>query len=67
MNRLKLTDKFKAINSALFVVIGIVIIVRSATMAAGLHIWLPLLVGISFIAFGIYRIRFVLNYVRGRQ
>ena len=67
MNRLKLTDKFKAINSVLFVVIGIVIIIRSAAMDVGIHIWLPLLVGISFIAFGIYRIRFVLTYLRGGQ
>jgi uncharacterized membrane protein HdeD (DUF308 family) len=67
MDRLKLTDKIKSINSVLFMVIGIIIIVRSAALAAGIHIWLPLLVGISFIAFGIYRIRFVLKYLRGRQ
>ena len=67
MNRLKRTDKFKAINSGLFVIVGIIIIVRSAGMSAGFHIWLPMLVGISFIAFGIYRIRFVLNYLRGKQ
>ncbi len=67
MNRLKPTDKIKAINSGLFVVIGIIIIIRSTNLSAGIHIWLPLLVGMSFIAFGIYRIRFVLRYLRGGQ
>jgi hypothetical protein len=67
MNRLKLTDKIKAINSGLFIVIGIIIIIRSTNLSAGIHIWFALLTGISFIAFGIYRIRFVLRYLRGGQ
>lgn len=67
MHKLKLTDKIKTINSGLFVVIGVIIIMRSSALSAGIHIWLPLLVGISFIAFGIYRIRFILKYLRGGQ
>ncbi len=67
MNRLTLTDKFKAVNSGLFVVIGIIILVRSLNLSAGMLVWLPLLVGVSFIAFGIYRLRFVLHYFRRGQ
>ncbi len=57
----------RAINSVLFVVFGIIIVLRSINLSAGIHIWFALLVGISFIAFGIYRIRFVLRYLRDRQ
>lgn len=66
-HRLKLTDKIKAANSGLFVAAGIVIIMRTAGLSAGIHAWFPLLVGISFIAFGAYRIRYVVKYLRGGQ
>ncbi|MCL4558242.1 MAG: hypothetical protein M1491_06385 [Deltaproteobacteria bacterium] len=67
MNRLKLTDKIRTINSGLFVLLGIIIVIRSIRLSAGIHLWLPVLVGASFIGFGIYRLGFVLRYLRGRQ
>ncbi len=67
MSKVTLTDKIKTVNSGLFVIIGVIILIRSLHLSAGLLVWLPLLVGISFIAFGIYRLRFVLNHFRSGQ
>lgn len=67
MHKLKLTDKIKTINSGLFILFGILIIIRSAGLTAGIRLWFPFLIGISFIGFGMYRIRFILKYLRGGQ
>ncbi|MGB9736159.1 MAG: hypothetical protein ACP5JP_08015 [bacterium] len=67
MKRLSLTDKIKAMNSGLFIVIGVIIVIRTVDLMTDLYALFPLLVGISFIGFGIYRIRFVVKYIRSRQ
>lgn len=71
MERLSLKDRIKIINSILFIIFGIIIIVRTITIlsisqAIG-HAWLGILVGISFTGFGIYRSFYILRYLRGRQ
>ncbi len=70
MDRLSLKDKIKIINSVLFIVLGIVIIVRTMTIIPAIHAighaWLSIIVGISFTGFGIYRSFYILKYLRGR-
>ena len=71
MDRLKLTDKIKIINSILFIIFGIIIIVRVITVLpvgqAIVHAWLAIITGISFTGFGIYRSYYIVRYLRGRQ
>ena len=54
-------DAYRTVTSALMVVLGGVILVR--TLASGLHV-LALLVGCAFIGLGAYRLSFVIAYIR---
>lgn len=63
MGKLGLKNKIIALNSLLFVIIGMIIVIRSI----GLHAWLPVIVGASFIGYGIYRTVYILKYLRSRQ
>lgn len=70
MPKLKLTDKIKAINSVLFIIFGIIIMMRSIHLIflnTGLKAWMPILVGASFIGYGIYRTVYVIKYIRDKQ
>ncbi len=67
MGKVRLSDKIRTINSGLFVVLGATIVIRSMHLSVGIHAWLPVLVGVSFVGFGIYRLGFVLRYLRGRR
>ncbi len=64
MGKMGLLNKFKAINSILFIVIGIVIIFRSLS---SMPVFMPIIVGLSFICLGVYRSFHVLKYLRGMK
>jgi len=54
-------DVYRTVTSALMVVLGLVILVR--TLASGLHLT-ALLVGLGFVGLGAYRLSFVFAYLR---
>lgn len=54
-------DAYRTVTSALMVVLGLVILVR--TLASGLHLT-ALLVGLGFVGLGAYRLSFVCAYLR---
>jgi uncharacterized membrane protein HdeD (DUF308 family) len=54
-------DAYRTVTSALMVVLGMVILVR--TQVVGIHL-LALLVGFGFIGLGAYRLSFVIAYLR---
>ncbi len=70
MPKLKLTDKIKAVNSVLFIIFGIIIMIRSINLiflSTGLRALMPILVGASFVGYGIYRTVYVIKYLRDKQ
>lgn len=54
-------DMYQAVTSALMVALGIVILAR--TLGPGMHLT-ALLVGLGFVGLGVYRLSFVLAYLR---
>ena len=61
--RLSALDYYKILVSVLMVGLGILILYRS--VLRGLNI-MPVIVGLSFIGFGAYRIKFIINYFKQR-
>ena len=59
--RFTAADAYRTVASALMVVLGAVILVR--TLALGFHL-VAVLVGLGFIALGAYRLAFVVAYLR---
>ncbi len=55
-------EYFKAFNSFLFIILGGVIILHSLFSVPTVP---AVLAGGSFLGFGIYRIRFVIRYIKG--
>jgi len=58
------TDGYRTVTSTLMVVLGVVILVR--TLPFGVHL-AAVLVGGCFIALGVYRLSFVVAYLRRRR
>ena len=63
-DRLNKTDYYQIVTSALMVVLGAVILIRSL---AGPITLMTLLVGGGFLALGIYRLNFVVKYIREKR
>jgi len=57
-------DHYQILSSALFLLIGVIILVRS--LHGGIVI-MALLVGGGFLALGAYRLRFVIKYLKERR
>lgn len=62
--RFTVADAYRTLTSALMVILGIVIWIR--TFPFGLHL-LALLVGGCFIGLGAHRLSFVVRYLRRRR
>jgi hypothetical protein len=56
-------DAYQTLTSVLMVIMGIVILVR--TLPLGVHLQ-ALLVGLGFVGLGVYRLWFVVSYLRRR-
>lgn len=67
MKKIRLTDKIRVLNSGLFIVIGITIVFRSIYLLSGIYLLFPCVVGTGFIGLGIYRLKFVVQYLRDKQ
>lgn len=59
--RFTVADVYRSVMSALMVILGVVILVR--TLAFGFH-FIAVLIGLGFIALGAYRLTFVIAYLR---
>ncbi len=57
------SDAYQTVTSVLMVALGVVILAR--TLPHGLHVQ-ALLVGLGFVGLGVYRLSFVVAYVRRR-
>lgn len=62
--RISTRDYYQILSSALFLLIGVIILVRS--LHGGIVI-MALLVGGGFLALGAYRLRFVIKYLKERR
>jgi uncharacterized membrane protein HdeD (DUF308 family) len=62
--RISTRDYYQILSSALFLLIGVIILVRS--FHGGIVI-MALLVGGGFLALGAYRLRFVIKYLKERR
>lgn len=58
------TDYYQIVTSVLMVVLGGIILIRSVTEKVTL---MPLLVGGGFLALGLYRLNFVIKYLREKR
>jgi hypothetical protein len=63
-DRLSKTDYYQIITSTMMVVLGAIILIRSV---AGPITLMTLLVGGGFLALGIYRLNFVVKYMREKR
>jgi hypothetical protein len=63
MSGLRATDWFQIATTALFVVLGVAIMMRAAMLQAPL---LAYVVGCVFVGLGIHRVRFVVRALRGK-
>ena len=61
LNRL---DYFQIVSSALFIILGLIILVRSLSLTFTL---LMLVVSLGFILLGLFRLVKVLQFLRGRK
>jgi len=59
--RFTAADRYRSVTSALMVILGAVILVR--TLAVGFHL-IPVLVGLGFVGLGAYRLSFVIAHLR---
>ena len=64
MRPLRSIDCFQIATTALMGVLGAVILVRAATRGAPLPSYA---IGLAFLAYGIYRARFILRALRGER
>jgi uncharacterized membrane protein HdeD (DUF308 family) len=62
--RISAKDYYQILSSALFIIIGITILVRSLQNSI---VVIALLMGGGFLALGVYRLRFVVKYFRERH
>ena len=62
--RISAKDYYQILSSALFLIIGATILFRSLQNSI---VVMALLVGVGFLALGVYRLRFVVIYFRERR
>jgi len=63
MSRLRPIDRFQVVTTALFIGLGIAIVVRAALLRAPV---LAYVIGGAFAAYGLYRARFIVRALQGR-
>jgi hypothetical protein len=63
-HKISVKDYYQMFTSALFLLIGVIILVRSLH---GSIVVMALLVGGGFLALGAYRLRFVIKYLKERR
>lgn len=62
--RLSMREHYRALVSLLIIPLGLIIIVRASM--AGLQAWTLIILGLAFVALGIFRLRAYVQYKRAQ-
>ncbi len=62
--RLSMREHYRALVSLLIIPLGLIIIVRASMV--GLQAWTLIVLGLAFVALGIFRLRAYVQYKRAR-